>query len=150
MLGIQFGLLRYRPIFESGVGDRDRHDRHDDRHLSGATGTRREDRQIIDCFRCQVFHVHSFIFDSLCATAPSPREKSDETFLTACNKGNRRRLHAGYIFDRHSYLLEVSYYSLFAIYLFFFPPKIRHSFQEMCRVFFRQVFLSSLTFLGCF
>ena len=41
MLGIQFDILRYRPILLSGVGDRD---------LSDVTGTLRQDRQIIDCF----------------------------------------------------------------------------------------------------
>ena len=41
MLGIQFGILRYRPILLSGVGVCD---------LSDVTGTLRQDRQIIDCF----------------------------------------------------------------------------------------------------
>ena len=64
MLGIQCGFPRYRPIFVSGVGDRDRQGRHDDRHLSDATGTRRQDRQTLDCLLvssllCAILHFRS-------------------------------------------------------------------------------------------
>ena len=55
-----------------------------------------------------------------------------------------------FTFDRHCYLLEVICYTVFAVYLFFFPPKIRHSFQVMCQVFFHQVSLKFFDVLGIF